>query len=301
MPDIIDVITRKRKLILLLTLAATVLALAVSLLRPKEYLATATALPANSLTADKARVFNNNIEALYPEIGAPDELDRIEGTAKLDTIFLSVAAEHRLADYYAVPNDANALYRAASILKKKSDIRRSAYGELKVSVWDADAARSAILANALLQKLNDVHQHIQNANNAETLQVLKVGLANKLQQIESIEKEVVDFRSDDRDTSVVGEFTGKERNKSTEGLSKWYVAATLADLQKQARDYQEIIGKYELAVTTSPRVLIPVENARPAISPDRPKVLQTTLIAFGASLLFSFLLALFADSRRHKA
>jgi hypothetical protein len=303
MPDIIDVLVRRWQLILALTVTATVLALIVSLLRPKEYLSTATALPANSVTADKARIFNNNIEGLYSELGSPDELDRIEGTAKLDTIFLAVASDFDLPAHYALKNSPDAIYKAASVLKKKTDIRRSAYGELKINVWDSSAALAAQLANALMQKLNDVHQQVQNVNNAGVLQALEDRLKAKQKLLESLGTEVGSYRGNSLSPN-----SHEQSNtyKTDTGIinpdvrfSSVYSQITV--LQSQVKEYRAIIGRYELAVTTSPQVLIPVEKARPAIAPDRPKVLQTTLFAFGASLLFSFLLAFFAESRRQKA
>jgi LPS O-antigen subunit length determinant protein (WzzB/FepE family) len=76
MPDLISVFARWWKFILGLSLLAVVIALLASLLSPKKYLSVATALPANSLMADKARVFNSNIEALYSDFGTPDVIGR---------------------------------------------------------------------------------------------------------------------------------------------------------------------------------------------------------------------------------
>ncbi|HET7896333.1 MAG TPA: hypothetical protein VFL47_01640, partial [Flavisolibacter sp.] len=74
MPDLISVLARRWKMMVFLTVIATGTALLACLLRPKEYAGMATALPANSLVGDKARIFNQNIQALYPEVGTPDEL-----------------------------------------------------------------------------------------------------------------------------------------------------------------------------------------------------------------------------------
>ena len=100
MPDLISVFSRWWKFILGLSLVAVLIALIFSLLSPKKYLSIATALPANSLLTDKARIFNANIEALYAETGTPDELDRLEGTAALDTLFIATAKEFGLAQHY---------------------------------------------------------------------------------------------------------------------------------------------------------------------------------------------------------
>ena len=91
MPDLITVFSKRWKLIAGLTLLSVLIAFVVCLISPKKYLSTATALPANTLIADKARIFNNNIEALYSDFGATDELDKLEGTAALDTIFIAAA------------------------------------------------------------------------------------------------------------------------------------------------------------------------------------------------------------------
>lgn len=302
MPDIIAVISKRWKLILALTSVATILALVVSLVSPKEYVAVATALPANSMTADKGRIFNTNIETLYPEIGTPDELDRIEGTSKLDTLFITVAELFDLSPHYAIDkNSANATYKAALALKKNTDIRRSAYGELKIRVWDGDAVMAAQLANALLAKLNEIHQHIQNVNNAAVLQRLKIELEIKEQQLDSLQTEVVNFRTTMQGDNLNDDFqrqkANRDTNRSKVSLRFSQINAKTAPLTNQIKEYYQIISQYELAVNTNPHVLIAVENARPSVWPDKPKVFQTTLFAFGASLLFSFLLALFAESR----
>ena len=42
---------------------------------------------------------------------------------------------------------------------------RSEYGELKIKVWDTDKNLAPQLANAILDKLNSIHQSLQAANN----------------------------------------------------------------------------------------------------------------------------------------
>src|SRR3954463_485504 len=102
MPDLLHVFARKWKLIFTITLLATIVATVAALFSPKRFLSVATALPANSMIADKARIFNPNIEELYSDFGTPDELDRLEGTAALDTIFIATSDEMKLAEHYSL-------------------------------------------------------------------------------------------------------------------------------------------------------------------------------------------------------
>src|SRR5579875_2800514 len=126
MPDVFAILISGWKKILTVTIIATAIVFLITLLLPNEYLSAATALPANSVSTDKAKIFNNNIEALYPEIGNSDELDKIIGTAALDTIYISTAQKFNLALYYGSGTQ-NGLYKAAWHLKKHSKVIKSAY------------------------------------------------------------------------------------------------------------------------------------------------------------------------------
>jgi uncharacterized protein involved in exopolysaccharide biosynthesis len=89
MPDINNILNKWWKAITLITLLTTVLAIVIASILPKEYMATATAIPASSYAGDKSKIFNQNIQILYPNIGDADDLDRIVGTAKLDTLYIT--------------------------------------------------------------------------------------------------------------------------------------------------------------------------------------------------------------------
>ena len=72
-------------------------------------------------------------------------------------------------------------------------------------------------------------------------------------------------------------------------------------MNEQIKEYSHHISQYEMAIKTNPQVLIAVEKARPSPMPDKPKTMQITLFAFGVAFIFSFLLALFAESRKTTA
>jgi len=286
MPDIFLVIARRWRLMLLLTLASTLAALIASLLSPKLYLGTTTALPVNTLVNDKARIFNQNIEALYSEIGTADELDKIEGTAKLDTVFLAAAAAQHLATHYNLDTAANdALEKAALRLRKNSDISRTGYGELKIKVWDKNNETATTLANTLMQTINAIHERLQTENNRTVLQKLKEEYFSKLKANTDGEIEMVQPPDSIKPPPIY---------KRNLGIAQENLSADL-------KEYAKLINEYELAVKTTPKVLLVVEQARPSPWYDRPKTAMNVLLAFLASLLFSFLLAVYVESRKEPA
>lgn len=277
MPDLFAVIVRRWKTIVFFSLSAALLAFLLCLLLPKKYAGIATALAANPALTDRARVFNQSIEGLYSALGSADELDKVEGTARLDTVYLALADSFQLPVHYRLDTQQrNVLYKAAMQLKAETTINRTGFGELRIKVWDKKASMAAALANAALKKLNEIHQQVQTENNRMVLQRLKEAYVQKHQQMPT-----------DDTSRVPGPGAAGTVN----------TALTTAQLAQ----YAALINEYELALQTAPKVLLTVEPARPAPVAGKPNVVQTVLVAFVAALLFSFLLVLFLESRKPAA
>lgn len=278
MPDILSIISRWWKMIFGLTLLSSLAALAACLLSPKQYASTATALPGNSVLSDKARIFNKNIQYLYPRLGSPDELDRIEGTAALDTIYIATARDLNLVNHYSIKSSKDALYEAAKELKSKSRITRSAYGELKIKAWDRDRNMAAALANGIFRHLQLLHQQLHQQDNAYVLQKLREDLRARREQ----------FR------------LAADSLRYMEAEYAELLTARRNALLQQVQEQEKLIAEYELALSANPSVLVSVESARPSLKPEKPETAQTVLLTAFASALFFFLLALVLESRKRK-
>jgi len=280
MPDLLLVLTNRWKLIFSITILATLVALIFSILSPKKYLSVATALPVNSVTADKARMFSSNIEALYSDFGLPDELDRVEGTARLDTIYIAASEKYDLNNYYSINEVGEGMYKAAIRLKRNTKIERSAYGELKVKTWDDNRNKAAELANFLMQKLQELHQHLQNQSNVLVLEKIK-------RQYASTQKEYLQLAD-----SLNGQV-----NSTISSAASDIIKSKIVALTGQLQQFEKMISEYQLAISANSPVLLVVENARAPLWPDKPKILITVLLTFFSALVFSYLIALFIESR----
>lgn len=174
MPDFFYLLSRWKKQIILVVLISLIIATVVLFFSPKKYLSVSTALPASSYASDKARIFNENIQELYSALGTMDELDMIAGTGKLDTLYLAVTDEFSLVDHYkteGTPEEAR--LKAAFILKKDTRVTKSEFGELKVKVWNKSKNMAPQLANALMNKIQGMHQELQSKSNLATLASLE--------------------------------------------------------------------------------------------------------------------------------
>lgn len=182
MPDIFDLLRKWWKQILFAMILSLIAVGFIVFNKPREYLSIATAVPASSFAADKSTVFNENIQTLYSTLGTPDDLDRIVGTAGLDTVYLAVADEFNLWDHYKTKEQTRA--KGASCLRQKSKVMKTEYGELKVKVWDTDRVLAPQLANAILEKLASIHRDLYSAANNAALEGLIAG-KNKLRKADS--------------------------------------------------------------------------------------------------------------------
>lgn len=266
MPDIFELLLRWWKKIILVVILSVVAVGVILFMKPKLYLSTATAVPASSVAADKSKIFNDNIQGLYSNLGNSDDLDMIIGTASLDTVYLFVADSFSLKDHYKFEEE-NSLARihSADKLKSRCRIYKSDYGELKVKVWDTDKNLAPQLANTILDKLQRMQQDLQAAGNTSTLAALQ----KKLVQLK-LEKDSV---SD-------------------------YLTSYQLDKQQEILTYEKLLSQYQLLIDNKPLTLIPVEKARASLLPDKPRMLEDIVTAALLSLLFALLAALVLDRNK---
>ncbi len=278
MPDIFLLINNRWKQMLLFVLLSVLIAGTIVMLKGRLYLSVATALPSSSFNTDKSRIFDENIQALYSDFGVPDDLDKIIGTAQLDTIYSAVIDKFSLINHYQFPaTDMNAKQKAIWQLKERSKVMKSDYGELKVKVWDGNKEMAASMANAIMENLQKFHGVLQSENNKNVLRGLKISAERIKLAIDSINLFL----------STASMLAG----------SADVYSARQKVLLNQYEQYQKLITQYDMMVTANPEVLLWVEKAKPAIRADKPKRVVTVVVTAFVSFLFALLLALVLEKR----
>ncbi len=262
MPDLLQILKRRWKLILLLMLLPLAAVTVFVFTKRGSYLSVCTAVPASMYATDRAGIFNKNIESLYTGLGSPDDLDLVTGTAKLDTLYLLVTDRFNLYDHYKIKDEIKkARLKAARLLMKNTQVSKSEYGELKVRVWNTDKNLAPQLANALMQELNTIHTRIRNSYNDAILKELEKRKAAFEKQSDS---------------------TARHPEKSK-------------DAEMQLLQTNELMNEYRLITESKPPALVVVDAARPALRPDKPKKWQAIAGTAFLSMIFAFFVALLAD------
>lgn len=271
MPDFFYLLTKWWKQISILVLISLIVVGVIVFIKPSKYLSVATSVSASTVASDKSRIFSDNIESLYSNLGSPDDLDMMVGAGQLDTIFLAVSDQFNLYDHYKLKDSLElARIKSARLLKLNSEIQKSGYGELKIKVWDTDKNLAPQLANALMDQIQILFQNIQSISNTTTLNNLKAGMKKIRDSIQAILNPVT-------------------QKTDTSGLGV---------LKNQLKKYQQLIGEYQLMVDNKPPSLLVVEKARPSLKPDKPKRLEILSATLVLSFLFALWVALALEKRK---
>ena len=252
-----ELITRFRKhtrfLVLIVSLPVLT-ALILSIVLPKKYVSRSSILPVNSRLTDKGRFSGDEIAELYSAYGSGDDLDRLFATARSNSVMLKIVDSFNLAGYYKLKQNKNyAREAAAKKLVSESDIRKTEYGELQISVWDKDSVMAASLCNAIVDRVDKVHKEMYFDFYAGTLQKLEHTYAQKLALARSVG-------------------TDQERIDSSLLLSE------------ELSYYRKSIADFRMAMQNPPPTLMVLEKAYPQGKPDKPRLWMNVLATFLVSL-----------------
>jgi uncharacterized protein involved in exopolysaccharide biosynthesis len=280
--DVADVIKRRFKTIagfVAVVIAATTLLV---FLLPQYYSASATGIAANPALADKARLFNPNIEGLYSSFGSSDDLDRLYGIARLDTVYATLVDRFDLITYYKIKGPAPAKARRSAILKLQNDItvEKNELYQLTIIVWNKDPQLAANIANTMVALVEEKVQVIWQAGYTKTLQQFDTAI-NNLQQA----------------YNNPGIQAAPSNNNMAGNTNNDLLISERAAIPDQIKEYRRLQNEFRVAQANSTPALIVLEQATIAPKPAKPKKLATILAALLLSSFFGVLAALIYDRK----
>ena len=275
--DAVAVLQKRWKTILWFVIVTVVVAAVTVFLVPKYYKSGSLLVSANPALADKARIFNNQIQGLYSYFGSGDDLDRINGLADMDTTYKQLVDEFLLIDYYQLKNDSFPLLRrnAVQYLRKDLSIQKTEQAQLKIICWTKDKQLSSKLVNRMVAIVQETETAIWQKNYRQSLEQLNNSVADMEQQYQSL----------------------SDRVSKTSGGKHELGMAKLQTLLEQIKQYRKTSDEFALAAATHPAAFYVMENAVPAANAERPDKLGIILASLIAGFIFSCLLVLVSDRK----
>lgn len=235
---------------------------------PKYYRSFAILVPANPALADKARLFNTNIEGLYSYFGTGDDLDRLFGIASMDTVYKQLVDSFKLVDYYKLTNSDAGINRRKAVLELREDLtfQKTDLGQLKVFAWTKEKELSASIVNRLVEIVQQTEAAIWKENYRNSLAKLKSNISN-------MEAEYT--------TIAALENSSESANRLRQNK--------LQNILDQMNSYQKAANEFQLAIDNNAPALYVLEKGVPAAKSEKPNKWEILLTALIASLLFGLM------------
>ena len=261
---------------IIISLAVTGIAL---LIVPKFYRSTTVVVPASPVLADKARLFNTNIQNLYSFFGNGDDVETLTGFAKSDTVYYTLIDEFKLIAYYETRRENESVKRknTLKLLKKDIDIAKTEFNQLKIIVWTKDKTLSVKIANRIIDIIQQTEQNMWK-------QMYQTSLDKTNESITDLEKQYANISD-----SISVE------NKS---FKKEMLETQRQSALEQIKQYQKSANELKLAIAATPPALYIVEKAIPSASADKPIIVNVLLIVLFASAVFGMIAALVYERKQ---
>ena len=265
------------KTIFLFVLTSAVVAAVTVFVVTPYYQSTAIVVSANPVLADKARLFNTNIQNLYSYFGSGDDLDRINGVAEMDAGYEKLVDEFSLVTYYNLSDDSLPVLKHKAVIRLRKDLyfRKTEQGQLKIIAWTRDKQLSANLVNRMTAIIHETEAGIWLQNYHRSLEKLKASVAAK-----------------ESEYKLLGDSLSKI-DKDAQPL----VIAHMQTLTEQINQYRKTADEFSVAADNPPAVLYVMEAGTPAAKAERPDKLGIILAACLAGFIFSSLLILVNDRK----
>lgn len=258
--ELTSVLLNRWKFILLITIASVIIAAAALFFISPKYTATTKLLPGNAVLADKARLFNTDIQHLYSFFGSGDDLDRLMSMASMDTSLKQVINHFNLTNYYEIKEqDAGMLmYKTIRHLKKDLALVKTVNNELEISCAHQSKDTAAAIVNFMAEQTATKMQAIWNQ------QYLKIG--------EALDSSITDLSNQFNALNI--------KSANNDAITKTKMSVLLSQLEQ----FNKLSIETKMAASTTPAAIIVLEKATPPAKtswPDKKVILPlAALIGF---------------------
>lgn len=237
-------------------ISVAITAVVIFMITPK-YTATTKLLPGNAVLADKARLFNDEIQHLYSFFGSGDDLDRLLSMASMDTSLKQVINAFNLIYYYQI-NEKDAgmeMYKTIRKFKKDLSLVKTVNNELEISYTHQSKDTAAAVVNFMTEQT-----------------------AIKMQTIWKQQYEQIGIQLD----SSIADLTNQYNRLTLDASNNDAIIKTKKDaLLSQLEQFNKMSIETKMAASTTPEALIVLEKATPPAKiswPDKAVVLPLSAL-----------------------
>lgn len=284
---VLKALYRWRKAIMVTTIAAAILSVAISLLLPEYYKSTTTFYAASPDLNKPDRLFGD-IDASYNYYGSDADIDRIRTIAESNDLVEFMVDSFDLYTVYDIDfKSPKAKHYVELNFLSNYKALRTEYDALQITIEDKDPRLAAAMANAARNKINTRAKSLIKDSQTKQLAIYNASFADQAKSIKQIEQEIAEVRS---------QYGKINANSYDEGSTKYESLQTrLEQLGVDQARLQDKINKLNSAYNTDVPAIHIIEEAKIPVVKSRPIKSLLVITATLAAFLFSVLGALLLD------
>ncbi len=311
--EIIRILLKQKRLIILITVLAVALGGVFMLVKKKKYKAEARFFVNNPLYGDRNTLFRTSEQRYVDYFGGDDDLDKITALGNSDTVMDRIIRNcdfDKIYKFGDMNNDtSHAMYM--STFEKNFNLKRTEYKDIVVSYTAYRPEDAANVANMSVKVLEETFRHYYTS--------MKEGMAksinDKVKQLDSSISSLTDTLANLRDKYGIYNIISPDRHNITsgdmKGGGKGYgkgmeeiqnIESIKDQLVTDRSHYISLLNEYSAASGSSMEYLKLITRALPPTSPTGPSMRMVLIVSGMLGLFFSMIYVLMIEYfRRLKA
>jgi len=273
--EILSILLKWIKPILIFTVLAAILSAGISLLLPNYYESTVIFQPSNPSLLDRSMFKKEGKEKPVFMFGSKIDIDRIITLANSSALLGYAIEQYNLFDHYKIDPSSNlAEFKVAEKFRNNFSIAKNAQGSVSLSLTDQSPQKAADWANDLANKIDELNRKVLFSNKENQLSILQSQVSLKQNEV----------------TSLTDSLQNIIKNTPGDTVSISIVKSLLTNV---VDDYKEVKSSYDqnkAIIRPDIKTLYYFEYASPAKRKKKP---VRSLIVIGCTI-FTFLSLAFA-------
>ena len=185
--DVLLLIKRKWKHLLIVCSVALVASLIISYCVPERYKSTVVLYPANSTSVSQTLATDENTERGLLQFGEKEEVEQMMQMLQSNDIRNRIIEKYNLIEHYRIDPDTKYLY--TKLYDKYEDnvkISRTEYTSVKVDVLDESPDTAAMIANDISQLLDTVYARMQRDRAYRAVKIVETAMLEQEALVKNI-------------------------------------------------------------------------------------------------------------------
>jgi capsular polysaccharide biosynthesis protein len=303
--DVVKVILRRKKQLLIICGIALVAGVIISdphIMKP-YYLSTAIVVPANpSLSTTQNLFADNSVNSNY--YGSEEDGDRLLAIANSAPLEQNIISQFHLFNHYKIDSVTTSYpnYKIQREFESNYEALKDDKDAIEINVYDHDPKMASDIANAIVDKVDDINRNIILSNKNKMLAIYQNKVTEKQMQLHQLTDSIVKLK---RLIGISGgiESLGNMASGNSNGIDREGVQEKIYLLEDQQQgsvielnNSNTMLEEFQASINKDVPTLYVLQRAFPAEMKSKP-LRSLVVLAFVAGAFFITLLILLIIQR----